>query len=473
MGILAIGERQRVRLFVRRDPFGRFVSCLVFVPRDRFNTENRERIARGACARPSRATLLDWSVLFSESVLVRVHFVLGIDAGGAPSDPTTRRARGAARRDHAQLGRRPARRADRGARRGGGRGAPPPLRATPFPAAYRADWPARSAVADIERAEESVAGGGLGMALYRAARAARGGSSAASCSAPSADLALGRAADVREHGRADHRRAALRGDAARDSPACGSTTSACSTERAGDFDAGGAGALPGGLHRRLERGAMRTTASTGSSSRRGCAAARSPSCARSPSTCARPGRRSASGYLQQALTANAEIASCWSRCFAPASTPTQTTARRRERARRDDRVGDRRRRRASTTTGSCATTSRSCAAMTRTDYFQARPDGAPSRRCASSSTRSSSPLLPEPRPRFEIFVYSPRVEGVHLRGGLVARGGLRWSDRREDFRTEVLGLMKAQMVKNARDRPVRREGRLRRQAAAAGGRRAA
>jgi len=58
------------------------------------------------------------------------------------------------------------------------------------------------------------------------------------------------------------------------------------------------------------------------------------------------------------------------------------------------------------------------------------------------------PEIPLPRPKFEIFVYSPEVEGVHLRGGDIARGGLRWSDRREDFRTEVLGLMKAQVVKN-------------------------
>ena len=57
--------------------------------------------------------------------------------------------------------------------------------------------------------------------------------------------------------------------------------------------------------------------------------------------------------------------------------------------------------------------------------------------------------LPAPRPLFEIFVYSPRMEGIHLRGGRVARGGIRWSDRREDFRTEILGLMKTQMVKNA------------------------
>ena len=75
----------------------------------------------------------------------------------------------------------------------------------------------------------------------------------------------------------------------------------------------------------------------------------------------------------------------------------------------------------------------------------------------ASSSRISSfkfdslaiPELPLPRPHCEIFVYSPRVEGVHLRGSPVARGGLRWSDRRDDYRTEVLGLMKAQMVKNA------------------------
>ena len=58
----------------------------------------------------------------------------------------------------------------------------------------------------------------------------------------------------------------------------------------------------------------------------------------------------------------------------------------------------------------------------------------------------------------EVFVYSPRVEAVHLRGGKVARGGIRWSDRREDFRTEILGLMKAQMVKNAVIVPVGSKG---------------
>lgn len=67
-------------------------------------------------------------------------------------------------------------------------------------------------------------------------------------------------------------------------------------------------------------------------------------------------------------------------------------------------------------------------------------------------------ILPQPRPAFEIFVYSPRVQGVHLRFGAVARGGLRWSDRLEDYRTEVLGLVKAQMVKNTVIVPVGAKG---------------
>ncbi|MDF1721874.1 MAG: NAD-glutamate dehydrogenase [Minwuia sp.] len=85
----------------------------------------------------------------------------------------------------------------------------------------------------------------------------------------------------------------------------------------------------------------------------------------------------------------------------------------------------------------------------RTSFYQRAADG--SVRPYASFKFDSQALhdLPLPRPLREIFVYSPRFEGVHLRGGLVARGGLRWSDRREDFRTEVLGLVKAQMVKNS------------------------
>ncbi|GAB7193270.1 NAD-glutamate dehydrogenase [Kineococcus sp. NUM-3379] len=88
-------------------------------------------------------------------------------------------------------------------------------------------------------------------------------------------------------------------------------------------------------------------------------------------------------------------------------------------------------------------------AVLRTNAFQRGPDGRRHVHLSFKLDPRGIVGLPEPRPAYEIWVYSPRVEGVHLRFGDVARGGLRWSDRREDFRTEVLGLVKAQVVKNA------------------------
>ncbi|MEQ1440702.1 NAD-glutamate dehydrogenase [Fontimonas sp. SYSU GA230001] len=97
-------------------------------------------------------------------------------------------------------------------------------------------------------------------------------------------------------------------------------------------------------------------------------------------------------------------------------------------------------------------------AILRTNYFQPAVSGARKSYVSIKLDPKGVPDLPEPRPMFEIFVYAPEVEGIHLRGGKVARGGLRWSDRRQDFRTEVLGLMKAQMVKNAIIVPVGAKG---------------
>ncbi|MFT3714842.1 MAG: NAD-glutamate dehydrogenase [Gordonia sp. (in: high G+C Gram-positive bacteria)] len=94
-------------------------------------------------------------------------------------------------------------------------------------------------------------------------------------------------------------------------------------------------------------------------------------------------------------------------------------------------------------------------ATLRTNYYRADDpacralDGEFSPVLAVKIATDRLTVAPEPRPLFEIFVHSPRVEGVHLRFGAVARGGCRWSDRREDFRTEILGLAKAQAVKNA------------------------
>ncbi|MEB3061717.1 NAD-glutamate dehydrogenase [[Mycobacterium] zoologicum] len=98
-------------------------------------------------------------------------------------------------------------------------------------------------------------------------------------------------------------------------------------------------------------------------------------------------------------------------------------------------------------------------ATIRTNYFITRPDSARAQNILAFKLEARLiDELPLPRPKFEIFVYSPRVEGVHLRFGFVSRGGLRWSDRREDFRTEILGLVKAQDVKNAVIVPVGAKG---------------
>ncbi|MEE8272230.1 MAG: NAD-glutamate dehydrogenase domain-containing protein, partial [Alphaproteobacteria bacterium] len=94
----------------------------------------------------------------------------------------------------------------------------------------------------------------------------------------------------------------------------------------------------------------------------------------------------------------------------------------------------------------------------RTNFYQPAAAGRPKPYLSLKLDSERVDELPLPRPFREIFVYSPRVEGIHLRGGRVARGGLRWSDRREDFRTEVLGLMKAQMVKNTVIVPVGSKG---------------
>jgi glutamate dehydrogenase len=96
--------------------------------------------------------------------------------------------------------------------------------------------------------------------------------------------------------------------------------------------------------------------------------------------------------------------------------------------------------------------------LIRTNYFQTDADGLPKSYVSFKINSRTVEEMPLPRPFREIWVYSPRVEGVHLRFGYVARGGLRWSDRPEDFRTEVLGLVKAQQVKNAVIVPVGSKG---------------
>jgi glutamate dehydrogenase len=97
-------------------------------------------------------------------------------------------------------------------------------------------------------------------------------------------------------------------------------------------------------------------------------------------------------------------------------------------------------------------------AAIRTNFYQIDANGQPKQLIALKFASRALDALPLPRPRYEIFVYSPRVEGLHLRFGKIARGGIRWSDRPQDFRTEILGLAKAQQVKNAVIVPVGAKG---------------
>jgi len=94
----------------------------------------------------------------------------------------------------------------------------------------------------------------------------------------------------------------------------------------------------------------------------------------------------------------------------------------------------------------------------RTNFYQPAEDGTPKPYVSFKIDSGNVDDLPLPRPAIEVFVHSPRVDAVHLRGGKVARGGIRWSDRKEDFRTEILGLMKSQMTKNAVIVPVGAKG---------------
>ena len=226
-----------------------------------------------------------------------------------------------------------------------------------------------------------------------------------------------------------------------------------------DVDALHAG-VRGRVRRGLRAARSRTTTSTGWCSPRASRRTRSSCCAPTRSTCG----RSASPLSQSFIEADAGHArrtsrACWSSCSSRASIPTRRRApARRRRAGARDRAGAREGRqpvrgpRAAPVPGAdpgdhCAPTS---GAATR--------DGQRRSFLSFKFDPSKVPGLPEPKPMFEIFVYSTALRRRAPARRAVARGGLRWSDRPEDFRTEVLGLVKAQMVKNTVIVPVGSKG---------------
>jgi glutamate dehydrogenase len=452
MGILHLGERQRLRLFARRDPFGRFFSLLVFVPRDRFNTENRRRI-EAILRTATGAAGIDYTTRVSESVLVRLHFVAYAEPGsGVDFDAReVEMMLVAATRSWAddleealvdELGE--ARGGELFQRYGDA-----------FPAAYRADWVARSALADIVHIEDLPEADGLGISLYRPLEAGprmlraklfrAGRPLMLSDVLPLFENMGVEVADERPYPIVPRGRDGVWiYDFGLTYPGEGDLSVDGIRESFQDtFVRVWRNDVENDSYNRLVLGGALTW--------------REITVLRAIGKYLRQARITYSdSYVEQAVVAHPDIARLLVALFQARFDPRRTD---REDA---DEVA------ASIEEAIDAVESLDqdqilrmflgvIRAILRTNYFQTGPTEA-----ASHLSFKLDPTqlrwLPQPWPRFEIFVYSPRTEGVHLRGGSVARGGIRWSDRREDFRTEVLGLMKAQMVKNAVIVPVGAKG---------------
>ncbi len=458
-GIVNLYERQQVRLFVRRDAFHRFCSCLVYVPRDRYNTEVRRRI-EDIVRTAFGGTTVESQVQLSESVLARLHLIVRTPPGAPQPEPAAVERLLAAAVHTWSDGLRVALTAQLGeaeALRLIGR------YGRALPAAYEEDTAPQYAVADIEALEAlartpatlqlrlfrppGAAATRLHLKLYRQAtpmaisdvlptlenlglrliserpyELAPAGAGAASAWIQDFELEhLGtRALDLASAG--PHLTAAI----------------AALWQGRADNDGFNRLVLAAGLTWRetaVLRAYCRWLLQTGIAF--------------------------SQSYMESVMVANARTAERLARLFVAQFDPLLPPQRRAAETQRLRRAID----------ADLAAVARldedrilrafraAIDATLRTDYFQPGAGGADSKSCLSLKLDTAHvPGVPEPRPMFEIWVHSPRFEGVHLRKGRVARGGIRWSDRYEDFRTEVLGLMKAQNVKNTLIVPVGAKG---------------
>ena len=449
IGVLGLGERQRVRLFVCRDRLDRFVDCLVTIPRDRYHTENRERVLK-ILLQAFGGVLLDWRAQLSESVLVRVYCRVRCP-DGIPGDvdlaEIEARLVKATRAWSDDL--REALIEEHGEERGSDLHK---RYEDAFPPGYRSDWLARSAVADIARIEQLGSRDGPILNLYRPLEAPEG---LVRCKLfSSTGVSLSRVLPTFEHMGAevvDERPYEI---LPRDrAPAWiydfSLEVEAADVERIREiFQDAFLGIWHGELEDDGLGGLVLAAGLTG----------REIMVIRAIGKYLRQAGIPFSGaYMVRTLVAHPEVATMLFRLFLARFDPD----------RRDDLTADQISGEIERAIDAVESLDEDrilrsflnvVRAIVRTNFFGVDADGRPAPYLAFKLEPSRVPLLPRPRPRFEIFVYSPRVEGIHLRGGKVARGGLRWSDRPEDFRTEILGLMKAQMVKNALIVPVGAKG---------------
>ncbi|HVM28675.1 MAG TPA: NAD-glutamate dehydrogenase [Mycobacteriales bacterium] len=445
--VMHLKERRRLRLFLRRDEDASYMSCLVYLPRDRYSSQVRLRMQR-VLTEALSAVDVEYSVRLTESVLARVHFVARAGSGRTLSDvdpqELEQRLAAVARSwddEFAEL-LRDALGDDEAARLA--KELP-----DPFPEAYKADYPASTGVADLRRVV-GLGDDGLGMHLYEDAPGELRFKVYSRQSLPLTavlpvlqDMAVevvdsrpyrlaGAHAHVYDFGL--HAAGELHRDGQGLAELFQETFAAVWAGRV-ESDGLNALVLRGGLTSR-QVAVLRAYAKY----------LRQGGWSFTPS------------YVEECLSTHAGVARLLVGLFESQFAPDQDTDRSRrcealvaelEEALEEIPSLDEDRILRSFLSAVLATT--------RTNHYRPGENGGAA--CLSLKLRPASiPGLPFPRPEREVWVYSPRVEGVHLRFGAVARGGLRWSDRREDFRTEVLGLVKAQAVKNAVIVPVGAKG---------------
>ncbi len=455
MGILRLGERQRTRLFVRCDPFARFVSCLIYVPRENYNTEQRQRM-QAVLMEAFNGSASEFDVQFSESALARILIIVRTRESTIPPFDVREleeRLVRASRRWEDDL--QQALIEHCGEERGMsllqryGRA---------FPAGYRESYPARVAVFDIEQMETLVDANSLAMSLYVPLEAPpgrlnfkiyrAGAPVALSHSLPMLERMGVKVIDERpsEIARPDGHRVWIH-------------DFGLSHEGLEDLDIDRLRPLFQEAFLRVWCGEIenddfnRLTLLAG-------LGWREVSLLRAYARhMKQAGFTFSQAYMEQTLATYPELARQLVTLFELRFDPG--------RARYRDAQGTKLLAQIDEALNNVANLDEDrilrqflamIQATLRTNYYQKGQDGRPKPYLSFKFDPNRIPNLPDPRPMFEIFVYSPRVEGGHLRGGKVARGGLRWSDRMEDFRTEILGLVKAQIVKNAVIVPVGSKG---------------
>ncbi len=452
IGILNLQERQRIALFVRRDPLERFVSCLVYAPRERYDTALRQRFG-AILAEAFAGRLSAFYTHLDESVLARIQFIIRTTRGAVPAvDVAALEGR------LAEAGRSWSDRLEEAAAAAFGEAeARARLHALQaFPVAYQARTDAAQAVADLPRIEAVLAGSPLEASLHPRGEGRERGLRLYRAKEPAVlsdvlpileNLGLRVVAeepfriDAEDGGVVWVHEFQLAG------PAVAAANSAADRAR---FEEALVAAWTG----RIENdGFNRLVLAAGLSARQVTVLRLYAKLLR------QSGTAFSQAYMEGALGGHPEIArrlvQLFEIRFDPAHAGDRSLAAMAEIQAVDhalDAV-------ASLDEDLILRNYLTLVLKTvRTNYYQLLPSGEPKPYLSVKLASGEIELMPLPRPLFEIYVYSPRVEGVHMRAGRVARGGIRWSDRREDFRTEILGLMKAQTVKNAVIVPVGSKG---------------